>query len=97
MNCCYCERKLTKELLTKEHIVPVFNGGNNTLFNIRACCKYCNSRRGSNPLFIFRFQLQRTIRKNKLHKHFSIDQTKIAIKNTYVIQKYIDENLELLL
>lgn len=41
--------------------------------------------------------LQRTIIKNKLHKRFSVDQTKKAIENTLIIQKYIDENLELLL
>jgi 5-methylcytosine-specific restriction endonuclease McrA len=43
--CIYCEKKLTLENATTDHIVPIADGGNNTQVNLMVCCQPCNSQR----------------------------------------------------
>jgi hypothetical protein len=45
--CIYCERKLTTENATADHIIPISNGGNNCQVNLVVCCKDCNNERGN--------------------------------------------------
>lgn len=45
--CIYCERKLTLQNATTDHIVPISHGGNNVQVNLMICCKYCNGERGN--------------------------------------------------
>lgn len=97
VNCCYCEKRLDKTNVTKEHIVPVFCGGNNLMFNLIACCRSCNSKRGSDPLFVFRFKIQRYLNRGKIPKDMTVAGCKNIIKNTYIIEKYVSDNLELLI
>jgi 5-methylcytosine-specific restriction endonuclease McrA len=47
--CIYCEKKLTLENATTDHIVPIADGGNNTQVNLMVCCQPCNSQRGTIP------------------------------------------------
>ena len=44
--CIYCERKLTLENATTDHIVPISKGGNNTQVNLVVTCFDCNNQRG---------------------------------------------------
>ena len=48
--CAYCGQR--PPLLTRDHIVPVSRGGNNTRCNVVPACKSCNSRKhvASRPL-----------------------------------------------
>ena len=45
--CLYCEKPLTLENATADHIVPISNGGNNCQVNLIVCCKDCNAERGN--------------------------------------------------
>jgi hypothetical protein len=47
--CIYCERKLTMENATTDHIVPISDGGNNSKINLVVVCFDCNNERGSTP------------------------------------------------
>ena len=46
--CAYCGRTMKKgERLTRDHLVPVRDGGTTTLDNIVPACKHCNSSKGA--------------------------------------------------
>lgn len=45
--CIYCERKLTHENATTDHIVPISEGGNNCQVNLVVTCFDCNNERGN--------------------------------------------------
>lgn len=49
--CFYCGAK-TK--LTKDHVIPVVLGGNNTIDNIVPACMKCNRRKSIKPLAIYK-------------------------------------------
>ena len=41
---------LFKNVWTRDHIVPIYHGGNNDISNIRALCYQCNFRKNAGPL-----------------------------------------------
>ncbi|MGD8387386.1 MAG: HNH endonuclease [Desulfobacteraceae bacterium] len=43
--CHYCGRKVGRENLTMDHLVPLIRGGRSTKGNIVPACKECNSRK----------------------------------------------------
>ena len=45
--CLYCEKKLTLENATTDHIVPIAKVGNNCQVNLVVTCLSCNSERGT--------------------------------------------------
>ena len=47
--CIYCEKELTMENATTDHIVPIADGGNNCQVNLMVCCQPCISERGTIP------------------------------------------------
>ena len=49
--CIYCGKK--PKLLTKDHIVPINSGGDNSINNIVPSCRRCNSRKHTTPIEIF--------------------------------------------
>lgn len=47
--CCYCGRTMKKgERLTRDHLVPVAEGGATTQSNVVPACGSCNSSKGKN-------------------------------------------------
>jgi 5-methylcytosine-specific restriction endonuclease McrA len=48
--CFYCKLWLTKETFTLDHLDPVSNGGNNSVYNFVPSCGPCNWKRGATPL-----------------------------------------------
>lgn len=63
--CLYCDKILTTENATADHIIPISEGGNNCQVNLVVCCKDCNVERGN---LDFKFYLSK---KNvKKIKHF---------------------------
>jgi 5-methylcytosine-specific restriction endonuclease McrA len=47
-NCCYCNRKVSKKKMTKEHLIPKVYDGGSRIGNIALACRKCNERRGCN-------------------------------------------------
>ena len=43
--CHYCGRKVGRENLTMDHVVPLSRGGKSKRGNIVAACKECNNRK----------------------------------------------------
>ena len=45
--CVYCGLEFTEENIpTRDHVIPLNQGGSHTMSNIRAACKSCNSSKG---------------------------------------------------
>jgi len=44
--CAYCGKVFAAEQLTREHIVPICQNGQNTWMNLVTACKSCNHRKG---------------------------------------------------
>ena len=51
MICCYCDKVLTPETVTMEHIVPDSKRGTFNTTNLTVSCSDCNNRRGNKPFF----------------------------------------------
>lgn len=45
--CPFCESQVGVEKMTIDHILPLSKGGSNSISNIRALCRNCNSGRGN--------------------------------------------------
>jgi 5-methylcytosine-specific restriction endonuclease McrA len=45
--CIYCNKKLTHENATADHIIPISEGGNNAQINLVVVCFDCNNERGN--------------------------------------------------
>lgn len=43
--CYYCHRKVGREQLTMDHVVPLSRGGKSRKGNIVAACKECNNKK----------------------------------------------------
>ena len=46
--CCYCDKKISIDKMTTEHLIPKSSGGTKQTGNIALACKKCNNKRGSN-------------------------------------------------
>ncbi|MDG2035852.1 MAG: HNH endonuclease [Pseudomonadales bacterium] len=44
--CLYCGKQFTDKLLTRDHVVPVSQGGKNHWHNVVAACQRCNNFKG---------------------------------------------------
>lgn len=52
--CGYCACELTRQTVTRDHIVPRCKGGKTTDDNLIACCRNCNQRKGHLEVETFR-------------------------------------------
>jgi 5-methylcytosine-specific restriction endonuclease McrA len=52
--CCFCERPLTRQEATLEHIRPRSRGGSSEIENLTLSCQPCNSERGDQGFEKFR-------------------------------------------
>ena len=44
--CLYCGREFHRQQLTRDHVMPISRGGQDTWENVVAACFHCNSRKG---------------------------------------------------
>ncbi len=44
--CMYCGRNVSRQALTRDHVVPLSQGGRDTWENVVCACFQCNSRKG---------------------------------------------------
>lgn len=52
--CGYCGCELTRQTVTRDHIVPRAHGGGTTDSNLIAACRDCNQRKGDLEVETFR-------------------------------------------
>jgi 5-methylcytosine-specific restriction endonuclease McrA len=45
--CMYCGHEHPRQLLTRDHVVPLSKGGRDTWQNVVAACRHCNARKGN--------------------------------------------------
>lgn len=44
--CVRCEGKNGYSYLGKDHIIPIYQGGNNSIKNLQPLCPFCNASKG---------------------------------------------------
>lgn len=58
-HCTYCGSELTMENMTADHIVPLANGGGDTIDNMMPACRSCNHYKSTMTLERFRDAVER--------------------------------------
>lgn len=48
--CRYCGKRLTREILTYDHVVPIARGGQDTIDNLVQACRSCNHEKAARLL-----------------------------------------------
>ena len=66
--CQYCEKELTRQNSTIDHIIPRSKGGNTSWENCVICCPSCNSKKGNKTLTEAGMDLLRIPAKPKPHQ-----------------------------
>ena len=56
-HCGYCGKKLHRDTMTVDHIVPVSRGGGNSLENLMPSCRECNEAKAADNLEMLRIHL----------------------------------------
>jgi 5-methylcytosine-specific restriction endonuclease McrA len=44
--CLYCGKRFSRQLLTRDHVMPLSRGGRDLWENVVSACFHCNSRKG---------------------------------------------------
>lgn len=79
--CCYCERQLSLDDVTMEHIVPDSKRGTYNTTNLTVSCSNCNNKRGNKPFFEYCKQFDFTGEKLNKYKNLYYSNLKIKILN----------------
>lgn len=59
--CCYCDKSLNLETMTKDHVYPISRGGLDDWCNVRASCVSCNNTKDSYTLSELGWTLKRRV------------------------------------
>ena len=88
--CCYCgERIWFASKRTKEHLVPLSKGGNNTSYNKKDCCTSCNQDRGNKSYDYWLSELYEKLANQQRFKN-SIYKTEAMIENILYWKHYVE-------
>jgi len=79
--CCYCDKLLTTDNATMEHIVPDSKRGTFNTTNLTVSCYTCNNNRGNEPFFQYIRQFQFDENKMTKYKRMYFNNLKIKILN----------------
>lgn len=61
--CCYCGKKLYRDVATVDHVIPSSKGGRNSWDNVVTACGRCNKKKGSRNLSDLGWKMLYTPRK----------------------------------
>lgn len=79
--CCYCDKVLTDETVTLEHIVPDSKRGTFNSTNLTIACSECNNRRGNKPFFEYCKQFNWGKEKIEKYKRMYFNNLRIKVLN----------------
>ncbi|HEY5268349.1 MAG TPA: HNH endonuclease [Candidatus Saccharimonadales bacterium] len=79
--CCYCDRVLTDETVTMEHIVPDSKRGTFNTTNLTVSCSKCNNKRGNKPFFEYCVQFNWPLDKVSKYKVLYFNNLRIKVLN----------------
>jgi hypothetical protein len=81
MLCCYCDKVLTTDTVTMEHILPDSKRGTFNTTNLTVSCADCNNRRGNKPFFEYCKQYNWDPSKLDKYKRLYFNNLKIKVLN----------------
>ena len=79
--CCYCDKVLSDDLITMEHIVPDSKRGTFNATNLTISCAKCNNKRGNKPFFDYCAQFNWPQDKIEKYKRLYFSNLKIKVLN----------------
>lgn len=79
--CCYCNRKLTLEEVTMEHIVPHCKRGTYNVTNLTVACSSCNNERDNQDFFFYIRKFNWGKKKLWKYKTLYLNNLKIKVLN----------------
>jgi len=79
--CCYCDKLLTQETVTMEHIVPDSRRGTFNTTNLTVSCSEHNNQRGNKPFFDYCKKFNWPNSKLEKYKKLYFNNLKIKILN----------------
>lgn len=91
--CCYCRCLLKKKWQTKEHLIPLSRGGNNTDFNVRYCCGNCNTYRANKPLSVWYNEVV-ALRRTKRGRRAEFARLGRIMVGISKLRKYLKANMD---
>jgi len=95
MICCYCDRPLSPEEVTMEHIVPDSRRGTFNTTNLTVSCSEHNNKRGNRPFFDYCKQFNWSDEKVEKYKRLYFNNLKIKVLNIAkeeCLPKVVDTN-----
>lgn len=81
MLCCYCDKVLTPETVTMEHIVPDSKRGTFNSTNLTVSCSFHNNQRGDKNFFEYAKQFNFSQEKIEKYKRLYFNNLKIKVLN----------------
>src|SRR5579871_2292689 len=93
MLCCYCDKVLTPETVTMEHIVPDSKRGTFNTTNLTVSCSECNNRRGNRPFFEYCKQFNWSEDKIAKYKRMYFNNLRIKVLNIAKEECLIEEEV----
>ena len=81
MICCYCDKVLTPETVTMEHIVPDSKRGTFNSTNLTVSCSFHNNQRGDKNFFEYAKQFNFSEDKTEKYKRLYYNNLKIKVLN----------------
>lgn len=77
-NCCYCELSISRNEITREHLIPKSKGGKGS--NIAPCCRACNQQKKDMLLIDFILILMK--QRSNMVKVKVIKRTEVKLRNS---------------
>lgn len=60
-HCAYCGCRIVYNEMQIDHVVPIYNGGEDTESNMLPACRSCNHYKGTSSLGAFRHKLEKML------------------------------------
>lgn len=60
-HCAYCGCRIIYNEMQIDHVIPIYNGGEDTESNMLPACRSCNHYKGTSSLGAFRHKLERML------------------------------------